>query len=78
MSPSPDKYQPNNNSMKQKENILQQVGSSYGAPEVKMQNSFYSPTTRDFLDQVSKEFKVNPGPGTYDTQIQDKLKSLNF
>lgn len=29
------------------------------------------------MEQVSKELKANPGPGTYDTQIQEKLKVLN-
>ncbi len=42
-----------------------------------MTSSFYSPIERDFLDQVSKEQKLNPGPGSYDTQIQEKLKVLN-
>ena len=42
-----------------------------------MTNAFYSPSKRDFLDQVSREQKSNPGPGAYDTQIQDKLKVLN-
>ena len=43
-----------------------------------MQNSFYSPVMRDFMEQVPKELKANPGPGSYDTQIQDKLKVLNY
>jgi hypothetical protein len=43
-----------------------------------MSNSFYSPVLREFMDQVPKEQKVNPGPGSYDTQIQDKLKVLNY
>ena len=30
------------------------------------------------MEQISKELKANPGPGTYDTQIQDKLKVLNY
>lgn len=43
-----------------------------------MTNSFYSPQKRDFLDlTVPKDQRFNPGPGTYDTQIQDKLKILN-
>jgi hypothetical protein len=53
--PSPDKYQPNEHSSKQKDTILQQVGSSFGSPEQKMSNSFYSPVLRDFMDQVPKE-----------------------
>ena len=76
--PAPDKYQPNEGSTKQKDTILQQVGSSFGSPEQKMSNSFYSPVLREFMDQVPKEQKVNPGPGSYDTQIQDKLKVLNY
>jgi hypothetical protein len=32
-----------------------------------MTNSFYSPVKRDFMDQISKELKANPGPGSYDT-----------
>jgi len=43
-----------------------------------MSNSFYSPVLREFMDQVPNEQKVNPGPGSYDTQIQDKLKVLNY
>lgn len=56
---------------------LQAVGSGPGVPDVLMNNSFYSPSKRDFMEQVSKELKANPGPGTYDTQIQEKLKVLN-
>jgi hypothetical protein len=38
---------------------------------------FTSSTNRVFLDQVAKELKLSPGPGSYDTQIQEKLKALN-
>lgn len=76
--PSPNKYFVNANEESKKQNILQQVGSSLGMPDPNQTNAFQSPTQRDFLDQVSKELKANPGPGSYDTQIQDKLKILNY
>ena len=41
-------------------------------------SSFISPVKRDVTDHISKDRKMNPGPGSYDTQIQDKLKTLNF
>jgi len=43
-----------------------------------MTNAFISPIKRDIMDHVSREQKQNPGPGSYDTQIQDKLKVLNY
>lgn len=44
------------------------MGSNLGInQEIKMTNSFYSPVKRDFMEQVSKEQRVNPGPGSYDT-----------
>jgi hypothetical protein len=43
-----------------------------------MMSSFISPVKRDVLDHVPRELKQNPGPGQYDTQIQDKLKTLNY
>ena len=30
------------------------------------------------MDNLPKDIKTKPGPGAYDTQIQDKLKTLNF
>lgn len=76
--PAPDTYQKNETTHKKKQAVLQSVGSSIGAGEQNMTSSFISPIKRDMLDHVSKELKHNPGPGSYDTQIQDKLKTLNF
>ena len=77
-SPAPDTYQKNEVTHKKKQAILQSVGSSIGAADVNMSSSFISPVKRDVLDHVAKDKKMVPGPGQYDTQIQDKLKTLNF
>ena len=78
-SPAPGHYQKNDVLEKKRQDVLQSVGSSIGAPEVNMTNSFYSPLKRDFFEtSVPKDLKNTPGPGSYDTQIQDKLKVLNY
>ena len=43
-----------------------------------MTSAFISPIKRDVLDHIPKDKKQSPGPGQYDTQIQDKLKTLNY
>lgn len=63
---------------KKKQAVLQSVGSSIGASDQNMMSSFISPIKRDVMDHIPKDKKLNPGPGSYDTQIQDKLKTLNF
>jgi len=47
-----------------------------GVPELNMTNSFVNTVQRDAYGS-SKRDNV-PGPGSYDTQIQDKLKILNY
>jgi hypothetical protein len=54
--------------------ILQTIGASMPLPEVAMQNSFANAVQRD--NPVPRDNV--PGPGSYDTQIQDKLKVLNY
>ena len=48
--------------------------------QLKMTSTFQSHVPRDFLASVSKEQKVNPGPGSYlhDQLMQDKMKALSF
>lgn len=43
-------------------------------PEVQMQNAFANNVQRD--NPIPKDNV--PGPGSYDTQIQDKLKVLSY
>jgi len=43
-----------------------------------MSTSFVSQVTRDISNLIPKDIKMSPGPGTYDAEIQDKLKTLNF
>lgn len=42
--------------------------------------SFVSTVPREFLESVSKEIRVNPGPGSYlhDQLMKDKMKALSF
>jgi len=42
--------------------------------------AYKSQVSRDFLASVSKEQKVNPGPGSYlhDQLMQDKMKALSY
>ena len=75
-SPSPDKYQQNKKAEKQKNIVLQTVGSSMGVPDLAMTNSFVNTVQRDAYGSQKKDNV--PGPGSYDTQIQDKLKILNY
>lgn len=74
MSPSPDKYQTNPESNKQKTMVLQTIGASMPLPEIAMQNAFANAVQRG--DPGPRDNV--PGPGSYDTQIQDKLKVLNY
>jgi hypothetical protein len=77
-NPSPVKYQPNDLKKKQKTAILAKVGSSLGMVEEQMSSAFKSEIKRDVTEFMAKDILLNPGPGAYDTQIQDKLKTLNF
>jgi hypothetical protein len=36
-----------------------------GSPNMKLNSTFNSNVKRDFLDSVSKDIKLNPGPGSY-------------
>ena len=42
--------------------------------------NFRSAVQRDFLESVSKEIRVNPGPGSYlhDQLLKDKMRALSF
>ena len=77
-APAPAQYQPNHASATMKASVLQEVGTGTGIPEPQPMNAFYSNSNRDFAKlTVSKDQRNSPGPGTYDTQILDKLKVLN-
>lgn len=77
-SPSPQAYQPNSEKQHSKATTLMEVGAGTGVQESHMSNAFYSPSTRDFVkSNVPRDQRLSPGPGTYDTQILDKLKVLN-
>lgn len=47
---------------------------------IKPQPTFTSVVPREFLDSVSKEIRVNPGPGSYlhDQLMKDKMRALSF
>jgi hypothetical protein len=60
-------------------NILAKVGSSLGVIDEHQTSAFKSEIKRDIMEQVvGKDVMENPGPGSYDTLIQEKLKTLNF
>lgn len=42
--------------------------------------TFQSNVKREFLDSVSKECRVNPGPGSYlhDQLMKDKMRALSY
>lgn len=48
--------------------------------KAKPQPTFQSSTDRVFLDSVSKEIRVNPGPGSYlhDQLMKDKMQALSY
>lgn len=46
--------------------------------EEQQQFMFSSNVERDIVRSIPKDLRQSPGPGTYDTEIQDKLKQLSF
>ncbi|CDW89398.1 UNKNOWN [Stylonychia lemnae] len=38
----------------------------------------YEKKDRDILNTVNKQLVINPGPGQYDTEVQEKLKLLDY
>ena len=46
----------------------------------KVQPSYKSNVSRDFLESVSKEVRQNPGPGSYlyDQLMKDKMRALSY
>lgn len=57
----------NESTYKKKALILSKVGSSIGVPDEHMTGNFLSAVSRDVLEGLPKDIKLNPGPGTYDT-----------
>lgn len=55
--------------MKKKKKILATVGSSLGVEEEHMTQAFQSVVKRDVMEGLGKDVMLNPGPGSYDTQI---------
>ena len=46
----------------------------------RLQSTFQSGVKREFLDSVSKEIRMNPGPGSYlhDQLMKDKMQALSY
>lgn len=71
-SPSPQNYQNNEELNKKKELYLSKVGQAAVPLDEQNHSMFASKVPRDI--RINK----NPGPGTYDVSVQEKLKTLNF
>jgi len=77
-SPSPQKYQNNTDNTIKKNMILSKVGSSMPQNDDQQHHMFSSGVTRDILNNIPNDTKASPGPGSYDVEIQEKLRTLSF
>jgi len=94
-NPSPNHYKVNNgvafkfnqqstqamnNALNTSSRSFAQFNESFVSQDSKVLPSYKSNVGRDFLDQVSKEQKLSPGPGSYiqDQLMHDKMKALSY